>query len=126
MYNRFVEIAQEKGMTPYKIHKLTGISQSTFTAWKQGISTPKHEKLKKIADCLGVSVDYLMTGEEKEKTPPVGEVLTEGELNIVKLYRSLSKEKQPMVDSLVKFVVNTPEDKQQMVINMLNAALGGI
>lgn len=126
MYNRFVEIAQEKGMTPYKIHKLTGISQSTFTAWKQGISTPKHEKLKKIADCLGVSVDYLMTGEEKEKTPPVGEVLTEGELALVKLYRSLSKDNQHMAESLLKFIEHTPDDKKQMVLNMLSAAFGGI
>ena len=126
MYDRFIEIAQRKGMTPYKIHKLTGISQSTFTAWKQGISTPKHEKLKKIADCLGVSVDYLMTGEEKEKTPPVGEVLTEGEQMILKLYRSISNDRQPMAIKLMACIANTPEDKQQMALNMLSAALGEI
>lgn len=126
MYSIFAELAQKHGVTAYQVSKATGISQQMFSSWKSGRTTPKQDSLKKIADYFGVTVDYLITGEEKEKTPPVGEILTEGELNIVKLYRSLSKEKQPMVDSLVKFVVNTPEDKQQMVINMLNAALGGI
>ena len=106
MYSRFVEIAQEKGMTPYKIHKLTGISQSTFTAWKQGISTPKHEKLKKIAECLGVSVDYLITGEEKEKTPPVGEVLTEGEQTLIDLYRMVPEDKQKLILSMIQAVID--------------------
>ena len=53
-------------MTPYKISQLTGIATSTLSDWKNGKSMPKQDKMQKIADLFNVSVDYLMTGKEKE------------------------------------------------------------
>ena len=38
----------------------------TLSDWKNGKSTPKQDKLMKIADYFGVSLDYLMTGEERD------------------------------------------------------------
>lgn len=66
MYEIFSKLLQEHGITPYKVSKETGVSQSTLSDWKRGISTPKQDKLQKIADYFGVSLEYLMTGEEKE------------------------------------------------------------
>ena len=66
MYEIFSELLQRYGVTPYKVSKQTGVSQSTLSDWKRGISTPKQDKLQKIADYFGVSLEYLMTGEEKE------------------------------------------------------------
>jgi transcriptional regulator with XRE-family HTH domain len=42
------------------VAKDTGISQATLSDWKNGISVPKVDKLAKIADYLGVSLDYLL------------------------------------------------------------------
>lgn len=66
MYEIFSELLQTHGVTPYKVSKETGVSQSTLSDWKRGISTPKQDKLQKIADYFNVSLEYLMTGEEKE------------------------------------------------------------
>ena len=66
MYETFEKLLQQKGLTTYKIAKETKLSPSMFTDWKQGKYIPKTDKLKKIADYLDVSVDYLMTGEAKE------------------------------------------------------------
>lgn len=67
MYEIFSELLQKYGVTPYKVSKETGVSQSTLSDWKRGISTPKTDNMKKIADYFGVSVEYLMTGEEKSE-----------------------------------------------------------
>lgn len=67
MYEIFERLLKEKSVTAYRVSKETGIGASTFSDWKSGRSTPKQEKLQKIADYFGVSVDYLMTG--KEDTP---------------------------------------------------------
>lgn len=64
MYEYFNYLLQKFDVTPYKVSKETGVSQSTLSDWKRGISTPKNDKLKKIADYFGVSVNFLMTGEE--------------------------------------------------------------
>jgi len=66
MYEIFSQLLQKFGVTAYKVSKATGISQSSLSDWKLGKVTPKTENMKKIADYFDVSVEYLMTGEEKE------------------------------------------------------------
>ncbi|OUQ21451.1 transcriptional regulator [Lachnoclostridium sp. An14] len=63
MYEIFEQLLQKYGVTPYKVSKETGVSQSSLSDWKLGKITPKTSTLKKIADYFGVTVDYLMTGE---------------------------------------------------------------
>lgn len=64
MYEIFEKLLQEKGITPYRLSKDTGISTATLTSWKQGKYNPKPEKLKIIADYLGVSYNYLCGEDE--------------------------------------------------------------
>lgn len=66
MYEVYCKLRDEKGLKDADVVKATGITKSTFSDWKSGRSKPKQDKLQKIADFLEVSVDYLMTGEEKE------------------------------------------------------------
>ena len=67
MYEIFSNLLQKYGVTAYKVSKETGVSQSTLSDWKRGISTPKQDKLQKIADYFGVSLIYLLTGNETEQ-----------------------------------------------------------
>lgn len=64
MYEIFVKLLERYGVTAYKVSKATNIAGSTFTDWKNGRSTPKQDKLQKIADYFGVSIEYLMTGKD--------------------------------------------------------------
>ena len=65
---------KEKGVTPYQVSKATGVAQSSLSDWKNGRSKPKYEKMLAIADYFGVSVDYLLGNEPKEKTPAEADV----------------------------------------------------
>ena len=65
MYEIFVKLLEKYGVTAYKVSKATGIGGSTFTDWKNGRSVSKQDKLQKIADYFGVTIDYLMTGKEE-------------------------------------------------------------
>lgn len=67
MYEIFEKLCRERGVTPYRVSEATGIRTSSLSGWKAGKFTPKQEKLKKIADYFGVSIEYLMTGEEPEE-----------------------------------------------------------
>ena len=66
MYEIFEQLMKANGYTAYKVSRETGIAQSTLSDWKKGKSTPKTDKLQKIADLFNVSLHYLTTGEEKE------------------------------------------------------------
>ena len=67
MYEIFEQLLQKNGLTAYKVSIETGIPQSTLSDWKRGRSTPKQDKMQKIADFFGVSLNYLMTGKDPEK-----------------------------------------------------------
>lgn len=62
-YETYEKLLQEKGVNSATVSKATGISQTVFSEWKKGKSTPKADKMKKIADYFGVSMEYLTTGE---------------------------------------------------------------
>lgn len=60
MYLKFLSLLKERGITPYKVAKDTGISQVTLSDWKNGRSNPKIDKLQKIANYFGVPVTYFL------------------------------------------------------------------
>ncbi|WP_312694069.1 helix-turn-helix domain-containing protein [Caproiciproducens sp.] len=66
MYEIFEQLLKKYGVTPYRVHKETGVPQSTLSDWKNGKGVPKVDKLKAIADYFGVTVDYLLGNEQKE------------------------------------------------------------
>lgn len=59
-YQRFYELLQAHDTTVYKVAKETGIPPSTFSDWKSGRSVPKAEKLCRIANYFGVSLDVML------------------------------------------------------------------
>lgn len=67
MYEIFELLLNKYGVTAYRVSKETGIATATLTDWKKGRSTPKQDKLQKIADYFGVSIEYLMTGNDERK-----------------------------------------------------------
>ena len=58
-YDTFEKLCAAKGVTPYRVAKETGVSTSTLSSWKTGRYTPKQEKLQKIAEYFGITVDQL-------------------------------------------------------------------
>lgn len=66
MYEIYQRILDEKGLKNSDVSRGTGISNMTLSDWKRGVSTPKQDKMIKIAKFLDVSVEYLMTGKEPE------------------------------------------------------------
>ncbi len=60
MYSKFNLLLEKNNITTYKVAKATNIAQSTFSDWKNGRSTPKADKLKKISDYFGVKIEYFL------------------------------------------------------------------
>ncbi len=76
MYSRFLAILKAKNLTPYKVSKDTGVSQATLTSWKNGSYVPKYDKLKKLADYLGVSVSDFFEADinQTQMLPIIGQI----------------------------------------------------
>ena len=105
LYERIQTLCKAKGVTGSRMCLDLGISKSTLSdikcGRKRGIST---DNAQKIAAYLGVTVGYLL-GEEETKKSPAEPMLNEGEKMLLDLFRQI------------------PEDRQQVVIAMIKAAL---
>lgn len=75
LYSVLIELCEKNKITPYRLCKDTGIQPSVMTDLKMGRRhTVKAETAAKLANYFGVSVDYLLGNEPKEKAPSkVGE-----------------------------------------------------
>ena len=67
-YAAFAKLLRLHSVTVYQVAKATGISASTFTDWKNGRSSPKADKLARIADYFGVGLDELLGTNEGRRS----------------------------------------------------------
>ena len=106
LYNTIMRLCDEKGIKGGRMCTDIGMSKGILTDLKMGRQTGvSAANAKKIAAYFGVTVGYLL-GEEDTKKSPVELELNEGEKMLIDLFRKV------------------PEDRQQLVIQMIRAALG--
>lgn len=107
MYEVFQKLCEEKGVTVYKVCKETGISTASISNWKAGRYTIKTDKLQKLADYFGVTLEYLTTGEdpdieEKLAALPYDKEQIEKAIAIYDKYQNAPPEIQAAVETLLK------------------------
>lgn len=60
MYKNFEKLLKNTNKTIYRVSKDTEIAPTTLYDWRDGKSVPKIDKLKKLADYFGISIDYFI------------------------------------------------------------------
>ncbi len=81
-------------------------SKSTINKIELGINDIPQSKIVQFADVLGTTPAHLMGWDEEEKNPPEEPKLSEGEKILLDLFRRV------------------PNEQQQLVLQMIRAALG--
>ena len=102
---RIKQLRLDRGMTLEEVAKIVGVGKSTVRKWETGmIANMKRDKIPLLAKALSTTPEYLM-GWDAPKDVIEAVTLTEGEQMLLDLFRLV------------------PEDKQQMVLQMIRAAL---
>ena len=90
------------------ISEALGISYFTVSDWVNGKKYPRMDKVEMLANYFGIlKSDLIEDKSEEEKSPPELQ-LNEGEKLLLNLFRQV------------------PEDSQQLVLQMIRAALGNL
>ena len=107
MSKRIKELRLARGMTLEQVASIVGVGKSTVRKWETGmIANMKRDKIAALAQALGTTPADLMGWEELNKSSPDKLELTEGEKLLLDLFNRV------------------PEDKQELVLQMIRAALG--
>ena len=64
VYTRVVTLCAQHSITVAELERRLGLSKTSVRKWKK--SVPSADNLKKTADILGVSMEYLLLGYEEE------------------------------------------------------------
>ena len=106
MAKRIQELRKAKGLTLEQVADIVGVGKSTVRKWETGmIANMKRDKIADLAKALGTTPEYLM-GWDEQKSSPTEPELSEGEKVLLDLFNRV------------------PEDQQQLVLQMIRAALG--
>ena len=76
-------VMKEKGVTVRRAAKMAGIGTSTIDSWRSGALPQDYLAVKKLAKGLGISMSFLLTGEDEsrpEEIPTISEVFESGEV----------------------------------------------
>ena len=103
MYEVFDKLCKKNLVRPSKVAMDCGIAPSTISRWKAGEYTPKADKLKKLADYFGVSLEYIMTGEDDLPQ----DLLERNEAEMERLHRVAFR---PEMEMLIDVVKDAPDD----------------
>ena len=82
----------------------------TLSDWKNGKTTPKQDKLLKIADYFGVSLDYLMTGKE----PNAGSLYSDENADLLIEITHKMKGDPEFADRLARYMSLLSENKKSV------------
>lgn len=83
-----------------------GVAPSTFNEWVKAKKYPRIDKIEMLANYFGILKSDLIEEKNYNENSPSEPKLTEGEQILLDLFRRV------------------PEDQQQLVIQMIRAALG--
>lgn len=67
------ELRKKYGLTMKELGAEIGVAESTISQYETGKRQPDYETLLKLGEFFGVSVDYILTGEETKKAPDLTE-----------------------------------------------------
>ena len=103
---RIKALVERSELSYQELEKLTGIKKSSLQRYASGATTKiPLDVIEKLSTAFNVSQEYLMGWDEKKDSPSEPQ-LTEGEKVLLDLFNRV------------------PKDKQQMVLQMIRAALG--
>lgn len=99
--DRIFELADQRYQEQRQFACDLGIPPSRISEWRLRKSSSYNKRIPQIAEVLGTTVEYLLTGETK-KPSVKDDGLSQSELDMVLAYRSASEDDRAVVDAALR------------------------
>ena len=97
---------EKSGRDQKEVAEFVGVAPSTFNEWMKAKKYPRIDKIEILSNYFGILKSDLIEKVGEDGYSPSEPVLTEGEKVLLELFNRV------------------PEDQQQLVLQMIRAALG--
>lgn len=97
---------KRNGKDQKEVAEIVGVAPSTFNEWIKAKKYPRIDKIEILANYFDILKSDLIEEKDQKNPPSNKENLTEGEQMLLDMFRKI------------------PEDKQELVLQMIRVALG--
>lgn len=107
-FDNFVKLCEQKGVKPSRALTDAGVPKSAYSYWRTEAGAgndakPTNQNAVKLAQYFNVSVDYLLTGEQKENPPQQPQSEVDADIKwIEQKLVEMSKEKREALMKLIR------------------------
>lgn len=107
-FDNFVRLCEQKGVKPSRALTEAGVPKSAYSYWRRESSSgndakPTNQNAVKLAQYFNVSMDYLLTGEQKENPPQQPQSEVDADIKwIEQKLVEMSKEKREALMKLIR------------------------
>ena len=102
MLKRIKELRTKAGISQKKLAEIVGVSQQAINKYENHSTEPDIETLRRMATYFDTSVDYIVEHDDPASVMRDSE-LSDRELELLSLYRSLSPKQQKTVEIILVY-----------------------
>ena len=107
-FDNFVRLCEQKGVKPSRALTEAGVPKSAYSYWRAEANAgndakPTNQNAVKLAQYFNVTVDYLLTGNQKENPPQQPQSEVDADIKwIEQKLVEMSKEKREALMKLIR------------------------
>lgn len=111
--NRIHALLESQGKKASDLCVLLGIGTSTMSTWKKRETDPPLKYVPQICEFLNVSMEYLLTGDEKNTVAQIGNSadLSTDEADLLSYFRVLSRRNQRAILVQMENMINQENEQ---------------
>lgn len=104
---RLKVVREEKGLSQTELAAKTGLQPSAVSHFESGRRSPSFDNLRRLADALNVTIDYLLgRSNQREAVGPASDLLFRN-------YERLSNEDQEQVNKFAEFLAEKGKQEKE-------------
>lgn len=112
IYERIKLLCKQNGISVNKLEEMIGVASGYLC--KIDKHKPSHEKIQKIAECLNVSTEYLITGKE----PTLNYLYTDENADFIIEMTKMTKDKN-FINTITKYI-SLPDSNKKSIDDMID------
>jgi repressor LexA len=95
---------ESRGKNKKELAEIVGVSAPTMNDWLKAKKYPRIDKIDMLADYFGILKSDLI---EEQKNSPPAQSITEGEQELLTLFRCVPENQQQLVLEMIRVALNT-------------------
>ena len=97
----------KSGRTQKELSEMVGVATSTFNDWMKGKKYPRIDKIELLANFFGILKSDLIEDRDKNEISSGEAQLTEGEKQMLELFKLIPEDQQPLVLEMIRAALRT-------------------